>query len=362
MAARLMWVLAAVALLAGAVLAAMPAPSEEAVEPPKEQVCIDTIDAFAGGLKVGRPRRHGALALFPVFAETAVEPGVDLTLDEALERELLEIRELKSPEVNRVVLVSKAKEPVFVMGGEMLGGAKQDRIIGDDLIVPSCAELVIPVYCVEQGRWVAKGEAFTSTRTLAASAVRKAADQSCVWQEVAESQERLNAPSQTGAMRSIKESEHVQSRVQPYVRALSDLPDDVPAARGVVAAVGGRVIAADLFGSRAVFEALWPKLLESYVIDALQRDASGVIPDAVEIRRWLHEVRRAERTPEDTPGAGDLYQLRGDRLLGSVLAYEYGVVHMELFRTYVVEPVEFNRLDFRRERLGVEQQEPQPER
>jgi hypothetical protein len=350
--------LAAAAVLAGIAIGGGAAESEERkVEsmPP----LVDVIDSYAARLQVGPPRRHRGLTLFPVFAEGAAAPRAGLTLDEAMERGLLQIRELRSAEVNRVRLLSKADEAIFVMGGEMLGGAKQDRIVGDDLIVRPGADLIVPVFCVEHGRWVAKSDSFTSGRMLAASEVRKArmaADQSAVWQRVGAAQERLNAPSATGAMRSIAESEEVQSKTRPYLRDLSDFVKEAPRAHGVVVCVGREIIAADLFGSRLLFRKLWPKLLDSYVIDAVERDAHGAAPDAVQIRRWLDGVRRARRVEEDTPGAGDLYQLRGDSVIGSALVYDAGLVHMELFRDHSVRPLQFNRLQFRRERLEGEDQ------
>ena len=54
---------------------------------------------------------------------------------------------------------------------------------------------------------------------------------------------------------------------------------------------------------------------------------------------------------------GALYQLGGDGLIGSALVYDGGVVHMELFAKEPGEPVTFNRLDFRRDRLeGIEEE------
>ncbi len=345
--------LALIALAAVVGLRPAPGPAEEEVEcrlhPP-----TGAIDTYVNQLKVGPPQRHANLTLYPIFADGVTVPGVGLTLDEAMERGLLEIRELKSAEVNRALLVSRAKEPIFVMGGEMVTGAKQDRIVGDDLIVPPGAELTIPVFCVEHGRWVVKSDAFASASFLPTSEVRKAraaADQGEVWNQVAAEQERLEAPSATGALQSVQESKEVQEQMEPYKRALSDLPLDVGKARGVVACVGRDIIAADLFGSRAVFAQLWPKLLNSYVIDAVGRDVGGRAPDAVRIKQWLLHVADAERSFKRTPGVGTLCQLSGRSLMGAALLYEGGVVHMELFAKEGPEVVPFNRLEFRRDRL-----------
>jgi len=319
------------------------------------------IPAYCERLQVGPPSRYANLTLYPIFADDVRIPPISLTLDEAMDRKLLEIRELNPAEVNRVLLMSNAKEPIFILGGEMLVGAKQDRIAGDDMIVPPGGDLVIPVFCVEHGRWVAKSGEFGSAAFLATSNVRKAraaTDQGAVWSEVAAAQERLEAPSATGAFRSVRDSEEVQARLAPYRRELSDFVKDLGKARGVVACVGGKIVAADLFGSRALFLQLWPKLLDSYAIDALGRDAHGAPPDAVGIKKWLEAAKGARQIAKDTPGWGDLYELRGDSLFGAALIYDGGVAHMELFpKTGEPKPVPFNRLDFRRDQLQEEQRE-----
>ncbi len=351
--------LALIAAMAVVGLRPAPGPAEEEAEcrlyPP-----TGAIDTYVNQLKVGPPKRHANLTLYPIFADGVTVPNVDLTLDEAMERGLLEIRELKSAEVNRALLVSRAKEPIFVMGGEMLTGAKQDRIVGDDLIVPAGTELTVPVFCVEHGRWVVKSDAFASASFLATSGVRKAraaADQGEVWNQVAAEQERLAAPSATGTLQSVQESKVVQDRMEPYKRALSDLPLDVGKARGVVACVSGKIVAADLFGSRAVFAQLYAKLLDSYVIDAVGRDARGRAPDAVRIKHWLTSVADAERSFKRSPGVGTLCQLGGRSLMGSALLYEDGVVHMEVFAKEGPEPVPFDRLQFRRQRLEEDEEQ-----
>lgn len=358
----LLGLIAALMLLGGHPAAVPAETQEDLVRPPDS---ADAIDAYASRLQVGPPERYSNLTLYPILADGVIVPDIDLTLDEAMERGLLEIRELERAEVSRVRLSSSAKDSIFVMGGEMLGGAKQDRIVGDDLIVPPRADLVIPVFCVEQGRWVATSDTFSSPRALAASEVRKArqrADQSAVWSRVAGEQRRLNAPSETGALSSVQENEEVREKTMPYTRAFSDFALDHAKARGVVACVGGEIIAADLFGSRSLFRQLWPKLLESYVIDAIDRPTRGRAPDAVRIKKWLAGMTRAEKRRKPTPGSGSLYELRGAGLIGSALVYDEGVVHMELFKGYVVRPMPFNRLEFRRERLReYEEGEPSEE-
>jgi hypothetical protein len=183
---------------------------------------------------------------------------------------------------------------------------------------------------------------------------------------VAEQQRALRAPSTTGALRSVHDSEAVREQMKPYLRALSDLPDRHGKAVGIVAVFGDEIIAADLFSSRELFEALWPDLLEAYVIDALERDGGGVreprrrhdagftkpAPSEKDVLRWLNGLRSARMSAKDTPGGGDLYNLSGHDLTGTALLYDCGVVHMGLFPgEVVVARPDYNPLEFRRDRV-----------
>ena len=332
----------------------------------------DAISDFSRHTRVDSGRSHRNLTLFPVVAPGVRRPNVDLPLDKAVAMGLIGISELEESEVNRLRVKNKAKSPVFVMAGEMLRGGKQDRIVGSDLVLPPGADLIIPVFCVEHGRWSGAGGGFSAGHSLAGSDIRGAAGgggragggQSAVWSKVAEQQQRLRAPSPTGALKSVHDSAEVRDRMKPYLHALTDLAEDNPKACGIVAVIDDEILTADLFSSPALFQQIWPQLLESYIIDALDREEgedhhvrekdSHHSLNATFVQRWLNKVGSATRKPKDTPGSGMLYELRGSELVGSTLVLDKGVVHMELFPEYPVKPIEYNSLEFRRDRLRVE--------
>ena len=43
--------------------------------------------------------------------------------------------------------------PVLLLDGEILSGAKQDRVVRSSVLVGEGSQVVVPVYCVERGRW-----------------------------------------------------------------------------------------------------------------------------------------------------------------------------------------------------------------
>ena len=104
--------------------------------------------------RLGAPLTYKNLTLVPIFAR---DPGKDaanyLTLDEAFDANLVRVRELSDESVNELSLENKSDRPLFVMSGEVILGGKQDRIIGQDRLIPPKKTLSVAVFCVEHGRW-----------------------------------------------------------------------------------------------------------------------------------------------------------------------------------------------------------------
>lgn len=48
---------------------------------------------------------------------------------------------------------NRGLDPAFLLDGEELVGAKQNRILNLSILVPGQTSLEIPVSCVEQSRW-----------------------------------------------------------------------------------------------------------------------------------------------------------------------------------------------------------------
>src|SRR6201997_2830855 len=158
-------------------------------------VIVDQRDARAGevtptpGYKVLDPIRHGNLTVFPVVAARSYPTGEFLTLDEGLRSGEVIVTEAGSvqglirrqapngirhdgAEVNRLVLVNNSKRPLLLLAGEIVSGGKQDRVIGNDRIVPPESDPIdLSVFCVEPGRWVATSEHFGASEAMYGSVI-----------------------------------------------------------------------------------------------------------------------------------------------------------------------------------------------
>jgi hypothetical protein len=102
---------------------------------------------------VGNPIQFLNLSLFPLLAEGPAKPGYRL-LDEALADGSARITEVSDAgHVPELRFVNQGDLPVLLLDGEELIGAKQNRILNLSILAPAHQTIVIPVSCVEVGRW-----------------------------------------------------------------------------------------------------------------------------------------------------------------------------------------------------------------
>jgi len=217
------------AVLAGMVVIGMLVPAVWGFSQSAEE-----LQSFLEQLESGKPVTYRHLTVVPVFARSAQGssgPGSYLTLDQALERGVLEIGEKDSGDVPWVVVSNRSDSRIFIMGGEILSGCKQDRIVARDvLIAPRRKQLLLPVYCVESGRWHHVSGAFRSEKNLGTYAMRAAAQGSSgnnqmeVWKMVAESNRKMGVRSDTEAYQDAFRNEEVAQIVSDVEQKLKDLP------------------------------------------------------------------------------------------------------------------------------------------
>jgi ARG/rhodanese/phosphatase superfamily protein len=224
---------------------------------------------------VGHPISHGNLTVFPVYAPPRRDRSSDyLTLEEALQRQAILVKELPSSEVNRVSVTNKADRPIYLLAGDIILGGKQDRELARDTVVAKGATgLAVEVFCVEHGRW--EGASQFSGGEIASAGLRletqKSREQGKVWARVAQEAVASKAATPSGTYRAVARRNAAQPEIEATVKALGAALARDPRAVGVVAAINGKVTAADVFADRKLFQKELPKLLKSYALDAAQQ-------------------------------------------------------------------------------------------
>jgi hypothetical protein len=295
------------------------------------------------------------LTLFPLVGPASTYSSYTL-LDEAIRSGQVEVQEKDGGQVNTVRVKNTGKTHVFGMAGEIVSGAKQDRMLQDDVLLsPGSGWLDVSVYCTEHGRWTGSSLSFGTKGYVASGAVRgraaKTQSQEEVWAEVDAAHQGLGVATESRAFAKVYEDKAAQEQARPYLENLDRLPELRPGALGVVVAVGNRIICVDAFGSPALFRKMWPKLLRSYVIDAMQSRPEGRIGQK-QVQQFIKTAALAEVTDQPTVGAGRLQRLAAANASGSALVFRSSVIHLDLFPgpSFEVDDGTAPRLDFRRQR------------
>jgi hypothetical protein len=302
--------------------------------------------------KVLEPILHGNLAVFPVVASLSHDTQDFLTLDDGLRsgevvvsesgalqpllrprRDDVHPRSGYGPQVNQLVLVNNSKRPLILLAGEIVTGGKQDRVIGKDRLIPAESDPIdLGVFCVEPGRWTGPKMSFDANGSpMAAPAVRAKAmadkDQQKVWSEVRNAQAGMAAklPASTVAeihgttsYAKLMQNEEVQHKVdavaapiqRDYQSLIKQLRDRH--AVGVVAAVNGELIWADIFASTSLLEKYWPKLVRSYAAEAFISRASNQEADVKSAQQFLDHFEGRREMVETEPGLYRHTEITGD--------------------------------------------------
>ena len=288
-------------------------------------------------LEVGRPVAYEALTIVPIYRADNPRPGDFVMLDEAVKNGWIEIGELEGGRVPQVRISNLSKRTIYIMGGEILTGARQDRLLATDLLLaPGTRNLVAPVYCVEHGRWTAVSPNFTTKNNIGTYDLRaKAAGkgdsaQAEIWSSVAEQNVRVGVASPTGAYQDAYEAEGNKRKIQAIEEKMSAIPRLMHDTVGVVIALGGRIVSADIFADPALFQKQWPKILRSSALSAIGHQGLGKLDQTV-AADFLKKLLDKDYQDKKGLDLGTEYSCLDDDVTVQALALDGAVIHLASF-------------------------------
>jgi hypothetical protein len=304
------------------------------------------ISEAADRIRVGRSMTYRNLTIFPLFGSP--DKSTDyLTLDEALAQKCAAITEVSDGgSVPELKFVNSGDRRVFLLDGEELIGAKQNRVLNLSILAPAGKTLIVPVSCVESGRWHHRSREFSSAPRVhyAEGRARKMAqvsaslrttgqrrsDQGEVWHHIEEKFHTFQASSGTSAMSDLYA--HEAGRIEDYVRGFSVLEGQT----GAVFAISGRIAGLELFDCSGTLRKLFPKILRSYSLDAIEAamSESRKRKPQCTVEKAAAFVKRVSRAKaEEFPAVGEGRDLRltGRNLTGAALAADDNIVHLSAF-------------------------------
>jgi len=274
-----------------------------------------------------------------------------MSLEEALAKGRVKVSETGS--VNALIVENDGDDEVFIQAGDIVKGGRQDRVLSVDLLLPPrSGRVLIPAFCVEPGRWSARGQEdprqfSTSTAAMPSHEAKlaiqsyvaqhvaavpgragAAARQSEIWANVRETQEQLSrsvgtpvaATASPSSLQLSLENAKLREAQAAYFDALRSAGESADDIVGYVFAINGKITGGDVYASSALFRKMWRKLLIANITEAIseKNGAKASPPSLDDVQAFLtaaDSVPPSERALNTgvrlATGSGDSYVSTG---------------------------------------------------
>ena len=316
-------------------------------------VMDDMMAEYFSGMEFGKLQQFGVMGVLPVL-KTNSEHQEYLTLKEAMIQDLIKITELNdSGAVPELKVINNADIPVLILDGEELMGAKQNRIVNTSILLKEKSETIIPVSCVEQGRWSYTSKNFQDSDRIASFHLRNVkstsvkhsvessgeylSDQGAVWNEVHKLQNKMEVNSPTSAMGDVYDAKSID--LQEFVEAF----DLVEGQKGLMVFVDGEIIGLDVVSNESAYRHLHEKLIKSYSLDSMVKEKkinTEINPDKAQ--KFVENILKSNISKNKSVGYGFDYRFASNLYTGSSLVYKDEVIHASFFKT--IEDNEFGEM------------------
>ena len=262
-------------------------------------------------LSFSKSKSFGLLQFKTEYADTFDYVSSDF----AIKNDFIVVSEVNEQgSVNNLRVVNTSPHFVFFMDGDVLVGAKQNRVLNTSVLLEPQSKTNITVSCVEQGRWRHKSAKFSKPDFIAPAMLRKQkninvnknlksgnsyyASQSDVWESVSHYESRYSMKSETSDL-----SELMESKMVDYDKFIKffDCNND---ANGLAMFSGDKVVSVEIFNRTNVYREYFHKLLKATAMEIfyMNKDESKMQKDdALDILNI--EINKLEKAKfNDFPG------------------------------------------------------------
>ncbi len=265
-----------------------------------------------------------------------------VTFSKALGANEIEIKEVsESGSVNNLFIINRSKDFVFFMDGDILSGAKQNRVLNTSVLLYPESKTNVPVSCVESGRWRYTSPKFAGSDFAAPAFLRRskaasvnenlsesgvfASDQGKVWDDVDKAMAFSKVQSESSNLSDI----YFRRRSDFESRTADFLCNDK--SNGFVLFSKNRILSLDVFNRTDVYKEYFPKILKGAVLE-LNPDAKAgetfnreQAEDSLNV--FLENITHIKKDLHKSVGAGTEKRFGDNRFTGFELNYEEKLIH-----------------------------------
>ena len=237
----------------------------------------------------------------------------------------------ESGNVNELLVSNLCNEYIFIMDGDILQGAKQNRVSNTSIYMAPNKKFFIPVSCVEQGRWNYDSESFSPSDELVNRKIRAEksrdiyrnknrkhsrekhqASQSRVWDNVMSCMMETDTSSRTQSYSDIN-----RTKRRDYSKMIEKLKIN-NLANGLAYFIGGKLTGVEIFNRTDVYQDYFQKLLYAIAMDTEIKLKKRFMKE-----EWALEMQEADTLIKETISDYDNHQNDIDVCDGVCLGKEH---------------------------------------
>ncbi len=266
-----------------------------------------------------------------------------ISSDSAIKKKCIDVREVsETGMVNAIEVVNNSDQFIFMMDGDVLVGAKQTRMLNTSIFFAPKSRTVIPVSCVERGRWQFVSRSFSGSHFASPSILRVSnsrevtsslrnegaftTHQSRVWENVQSFVHQSKTTSRTHSLADIYEQKHddLESVTQQF--------DPADEANGFAVFVDNRLLNIDLFNRRDIYREYFKKVIHGIAAETLFLIDKGksITESEVKYRALdvLDSVEKIEGSEHPGVALGIERRFESKEVTGFHLQYDDLLVHL----------------------------------
>lgn len=287
-------------------------------------------------------KQHKSLSIVQLL--TSNQNTMDyISGSKALKDGAIEVREIdEAGSVNDIIVFNSSDKYVFFMDGDILAGAKQNRVLNTSVLLAPKSKTVLPVSCVEQGRWHHTSRNFAETDYISPSVLRahKAkevkhslmeeglhfADQRAVWDNVTMYSMKAGVNSKTSNLSDVFDEK--QKDYDDFLKVFTINED----ANGMAVFLNRNILNIDIFNRTDIYSEYFPKMLKGSAMEAFSvKQQSKKFSEAEAKYKTLSFLDKFDDLEFETyrgVGVGEEKRFDTNELTGFELVYENHSIHL----------------------------------
>jgi hypothetical protein len=268
-----------------------------------------------------------------------------ISCNEAMENSHIEVKEVnESGSVNNLVVLNHSDHFVFFSDGDILSGAKQNRVLNTSVFLAPNSKTILPVSCVEQGRWRHLSPKFKGNDYLAPSRLRSKkseqvkenlkinssfiCSQHSIWSEVEDYQMNLRVNSPTSNLSDVFEEKKID-----IDKFIADFKVE-DTSNGMTVFINNNILSVDVFNKTSIYQEYFHKILRGVSSEAIYlKKVDSSISEAETKYKTLNffdELERIKFNMYPGVGIGKEKRFDSDKISGFNLIYNDQAIHMTL--------------------------------